>query len=122
MTQDRSINISGSGKFEGIASAGDHAKNVYTKKVDKSEDYLSDFNAIIEQLVQEFPNATSTQKQIVLQMKLQQKMQTDTTFRDRFVNAVKAGGTELIKVLTNNPFVSVSLETIKGWLEAEPQD
>jgi hypothetical protein len=122
MTQDRSINISGSGKFEGIASAGDHAKNVYTKKVDKPEDYLSDFNAIIEQLVQEFPNATSTQKQIVLQMKLQQKMQADTTFRDRFVNAVKAGGTELIKVLTNNPFVSVSLETIKGWLEAEPQD
>ncbi len=23
--------------------------------------------------------------------------------------------------LTNNPFVSIPIETIKGWLEAEPQ-
>ena len=121
MTQNRSINISGSGKLEGIASAGDNAKNVYTKEVDKSEDYLDDLQGIIEELVQDFPTANDTQKQIVLQMKLQQKMQTDPTFRDRFVNAVKAGGTELIKVLTNNPFVSVPLETIKGWLEAEAQ-
>jgi hypothetical protein len=35
-------------------------------------------------------------------------------------NAAKSGGVELIKVLTNNPFVSVPLETVKGWIEAEP--
>ncbi len=119
MTQDRSVKFSDSGKFEGILSTGDNAKNAFQKGSNTPEDYLNDFQKILEQLAQRYPDAPNSQKQIVLQMELQQKMKADPTFKERFVSAVKAGGIELIKVLTNNPFVSVPLETIKGWIEAE---
>jgi hypothetical protein len=62
----------------------------------------------------------TNQKQIVFQMELQQKVKNNPSLKDRFVSATKAGSVELVKVLTNNPFVSVPLETVKGWLEAEP--
>jgi hypothetical protein len=43
------------------------------------------------------------------------------SLKDRLLSAIKSGGIETVKVLTNNPFVSIPLETVKGWLEAEPQ-
>jgi hypothetical protein len=120
MTQDRSINISGSGRVEGIISTGDNARNTYNTGSGQ-EEYLPILKTIIDQLVLEYADASSMEKKIVLKMKLQSRMRTDPTFRDRFASAVKAGGAELIKVLTNNPFVSVPLEIVKGWLEADPQ-
>jgi hypothetical protein len=40
-------------------------------------------------------------------------MLVSRSFENRYI--------ETVKVLTNNPFVSIPLETVKGWLEAEPQ-
>ena len=51
-------------------------------------------------------------------MELQEIAAVDPSFIQRLRNALKAGGIELVKVLANNPFVSVSLETLKGWIES----
>jgi hypothetical protein len=50
-------------------------------------------------------------------MELQEVSATDPSFIQRLRNALRSGGFELVKVLTNNPFVSVSLETLRGWIE-----
>jgi len=83
-------------------------------------DAVSEIEELLNDLAQRYPpNASERQKQIVLQMELEQLAQNDPSLRDRFLAAAKAGSLELVKVLTNNPFVTVSLETAKGWFEAE---
>lgn len=119
MTQDRSINVSQGGKIEGVISIGDDAKIIQNNFANESADLSKEIMRILEELAQRYSTAGEFQKQTVLQMELQQKLKNDPTFRERFINAAKSGGVELIKVLTNNPFVSVPLETIKGWIEAE---
>ncbi|MCP2728549.1 hypothetical protein [Limnofasciculus baicalensis] len=119
MMQNRSINVSGQGKVEGVISTGDNAKiiqHIANEEADLSEEIMG----LLDELAKRYSAAAEFQKQTVLQMELQNKLKSDPTFRDRFINAAKSGGVELIKVLTNNPFVSVPLETVKGWIETEP--
>jgi hypothetical protein len=80
---------------------------------------ISEIEELFNTLAERYPNASEPQKQIVLQMELEQLAKNDPSLRDRFLGAAKAGSIELVKVLTNNPFVSVPLETAKGWFEAE---
>lgn len=117
MAQDRSVNVFG--KVEGVVSTGDRA-NIIQKSLENSRDVSDEFEELLELLATRYTNASEGQKQIVLQMELQQKLKNDPTFKERFISAAKSGGLELIKVVTNNPFVSVPLETVKGWIEAEP--
>jgi len=116
MTQDRSVNVFG--KVQGVISTGDRA-NINQNSLENPRDVSVEIEEILDQLASEYTNAPENQKQIVLQMKLQQKLKIDPTFKQRFINAAKSGGLELVKVVTNNPFVSVPLETVKGWIEAE---
>lgn len=114
---DRSINVPGT--LQGVASTGDNA-SISQRFLTDSANVVTEFQEIIERLSSRYSNASNFQKQTVLQMELQQKLVNDPTFRDRFIGALKAGGVELVKVITNNPFVSVPIETVKGWIEAEP--
>jgi hypothetical protein len=50
---------------------------------------------------------------------IKQEIQRNPTLKTRLVNALKTGGIEALKVIFNNPFVSIPVETIKGFLEAE---
>ena len=78
-----------------------------------------EIQALLTQLAQDYPNESPTEKQVIAKIKLHDKFKEDPTLKDRLLNAIKSGGIETIKVLTNNPFVSIPLETVKGWLEAE---
>ena len=64
-------------------------------------------------------DATENEKQTIVSMEISRKAKIDPTFLDRLLSAAKSGGIELVKVLTNNGFVSVSLETFRGWLEVK---
>ncbi|MBD2610180.1 hypothetical protein H6G94_02630 [Nostoc punctiforme FACHB-252] len=113
--QDRSINVGGS--FQGVANTGDNSliQNSSNRITDRDvAEILAD---MLKQLAQRYPNISEVQKQTVFKMELQQKLRESPTLKQRFLGAVKAGGFELAKVLTNNPFVSVPIETVKGWLE-----
>lgn len=115
MTQDRSVNVFG--KVKGVISTGDGA-SIIQGLSEKPRDISDEIEEILEQLAARYADAPENQKKIVLQMELQQKLKNDPAFKQRFIGAVKAGGLELVKVVTNNPFVSVPLETMKGWIEA----
>jgi len=78
-----------------------------------------EIQALLTQLAQDYPNESPNEKQVIAKIKLHDKFKEDPTLKDRLLNAIKSGGIETIKVLTNNPFVSIPLETVKGWLEAE---
>lgn len=80
-----------------------------------------EIQALLTQLAQDYPEGSLEEKQTVAKMELRRKIKEDPSLKDRLLNAIKSGGIETVKVLTNNSFVSIPLETIKGWLEAEPQ-
>ena len=80
-----------------------------------------EIQSLLTQLAQNYPDGSLEEKQTVAKMELKRKVKEDPTFKDRLLSAIKSGGIETVKVLTNNPFVSIPLETFKGWLEAEPQ-
>lgn len=80
-----------------------------------------EIQALLTQLAQDYPEGSLEERQTLAKMELKRKVKEDPTLKDRLLNAIKSGGIETVKVLTNNPFVSIPLETIKGWLEAEPQ-
>ena len=86
----------------------------------KIKDVAIELQDILENLYLRYSQASASalQKEIVLQMELQEIAAVDPSFIQRLRNALKAGGIELVKVLANNPFVSVSLETLKGWIES----
>ncbi len=116
VTQDRSVNVFG--KVKGVISTGDGA-SIIQGLSEEQRDISDEIEEVLEQLAVRYADAPENQKKMVLQMELQQKLKNDPTFKHRFIGAVKAGGLELVKVVTNNPFVSVPLETVKGWIEAE---
>ena len=118
MTQDRSVNIFG--KVQGVVNTGDRA-NIVQNSLGNPRDVSDEVEEILEQLAARYTHVSEIQKQVVLQIELQQKLRNDPTFKQRFISAAKSGGLELVKVVTNNPFVSVPLETMKGWIEAEPE-
>jgi hypothetical protein len=115
---NRSINVGGS--FQGVASTGDNSVIQNNWNYSEDEDVAEIMIEMLRQLAQRYPKASATQKQTVFQMELQQKIRENPTLKARFLNSAKAGGYELVKVLTNNPFVSVPIEMVRGWIEAEP--
>ena len=50
---------------------------------------------------------------------IQQEIKRNPTLKARLVNALKTGGIEALKAIFNNPLVSIPVETVKGFLEAE---
>jgi hypothetical protein len=116
--QDRAINVGGS--FQGVANTGDNSVIHNSSNRSLDQDIAEIFADMLKQLAKRYPNASEVQKQTVLQMELQEKVRENPNLKQRFLGAVKAGGFELTKVLTNSPFVSVPMETVKGWLEANP--
>ena len=115
MMRDSSVKVGGSVK--GVINTGD---NSFINNSQLKDEDLTDILAdILSQLAQRYPNASEIEKQTVFQMEFRQKIQGNPTLKQRFLTAIKAGGFELTKVITNNPFVSVPLETVKGWIEAK---
>lgn len=78
---------------------------------------LEEVQEIFRNLSQRYPNASYEKKQTVAELEFSQKATLDPTFKERILSAAKAGSFELVKVITNNPFVSIPLETLKGWFE-----
>ncbi|MEH2184246.1 hypothetical protein [Nostoc sp.] len=116
MIQDRSTQIFGN--FKGVLSTGDNSI-INQNKIINSNNLIDELQNILEDLATRYSVASFLERQAILKMEIRQKLKSNPTFRDRFINALKAGGVEMVKVFTNNPFVSVPLETVKGWIEAE---
>ncbi|MGH8001547.1 MAG: hypothetical protein ACREPR_19530 [Brasilonema sp.] len=64
---------------------------------------------LLKQLQQD--NPTATEEELVKQV-----IQNNPTLKTRLINALRQGGTEALKVFF--PFISIPLETIRGFLES----
>ena len=115
-----SVSQSFHGNVYGVAGnvAGNQIINVQQQSLTSA---AMEIQSLLTQLAQNYPDGSLEEKQTVAKMELKRKVKEDPTFKDRLLSAIKSGGIETVKVLTNNPFVSIPLETFKGWLEAEPQ-
>lgn len=92
---------------------------------DEIEDLLFDGKLLdlLAQLQRTNPTVTEAQKQAAIVKTVEQHIKQYPTLRDRLWNAFKSGGIEALKqaldAIYKNPFVSISVETVKGFLEAE---
>ncbi len=98
--------------FERI-EGGYHEHN-YTQKQDLAE-AAAEIQKLLDHLFQTYPH--STEATLVQAIKVEIK--NNPTLKVRLINALKSGGVETLKAIFNHPFVSVPVETIKGFLEAE---
>lgn len=74
---------------------------------------------LLDQLSQTYPPTTYAQKRAVVNQAIEQEIKHNPTFKARLRAALKAGGIEALKAIFNHPAVSIPIETIKGWIEAE---
>jgi uncharacterized protein YjbI with pentapeptide repeats len=80
---------------------------------------VAELQQLMSLLAQKHPATTEAERQAIVAQAIRQKSKSNPTFKERLLSAVKAGSIELVKVLTNNLFVSVSIETFRGWIECE---
>lgn len=77
----------------------------------------------IQQLLEQLSQASQADKEAAVVRKVEKQIQVNPTLKDRLKTALKNGGIEALKQVLdsiyNNPIISVSVETIKGFLEAE---
>lgn len=97
-------------------------KNVSEQKQSLAE-AAKEIQELLNQLNQNYPTTTEIQKQTAIIQTVQQQIKRNPTLRQRLWSAFKAGGIEALKqaldAIYENPLVSISVETIKGFLEAE---
>lgn len=100
--------------FERI-EGGYHEHN-YAQEQDLAE-AAAEIQKLLDQLAKTYPNSTEA----TLVQAIQVEIKRNPTLKARLINALKSGGVEALKAIFNHPFVSVPVETIKGFLEAEAE-
>ncbi|NEQ73417.1 MAG: pentapeptide repeat-containing protein [Okeania sp. SIO2C9] len=80
-------------------------------------DAAVEIQQLLQQLEQNYPNATEIEKQSALAVTLQQEIKQNPTLKARLINALKEGGIEALKVLFGP--IGIPIEMVKGWIEAE---
>ena len=80
-------------------------------------DAAAEIQQLLQQLEQNYPDATEIEKQSALAVNLQQEIKQNPTFKARLTNALKEGGIEALKVLFAP--IGIPIEMVKGWIEAE---
>jgi HEAT repeat protein len=83
----------------------------------------AEIQRLLEQLAQSNPMIVTEPDQKVALETLHQELKCNPTLKARLLNALKGGGTEALKIaletVFKNPLFAISVETIKGWIEAE---
>lgn len=78
---------------------------------------------MLEQLAKNNQTIVQSDDREVMVSAIHEEIKRNPTIKARLWSALKASGTEVLKVLLDtifkNPFVSISVETVKGFIEAE---
>ena len=71
----------------------------------------------IQPLLEHLAQNPITANEALAETAIQQQINNNPTFRQRLINAWKAGGLETLKAIFNHPTFSIPVETVKGFLE-----
>jgi hypothetical protein len=74
---------------------------------------------LLHDLAQRYPDATHVQRLSVTALEVQQKTKDDLRFKAKLIEAVQSSSLLIDQVLINNPFVSISFEMIREWLDID---
>jgi tetratricopeptide (TPR) repeat protein len=74
---------------------------------------------LLDQLAKTNPTSTEAEKKIFVSTAIN-SIKNQPTLKDRAWGALKAGSIEAVKAIANHPAVSIPVEVVKGWIEAEP--
>ena len=78
----------------------------------------AEIKQLLDQLATDYSDLDPDEKLTTAKIKLREATKADPTLKDRLLGAIESGGSEAIKtLLSNNPFVSIPLETLRGWLK-----
>jgi hypothetical protein len=76
-------------------------------------------STLLHDLAQRYPDATHAQRLSVTALEIQQKSKIDMRFRAKLIEAAQSSSLLIDQVLVDNPFVPVSFDTIREWLEID---
>ncbi|MEH2284454.1 MAG: hypothetical protein V7K90_24555 [Nostoc sp.] len=109
------------GGYAGRDYTGDVTHN-YSQEVNLAK-AAQEIQDLLAQLDRTYPTKTKEEKQTAIVERIQQQIKRNPTLKNRLWNALKAGSVEALKqaldAIYENPAVSISVEAIKGFLEAE---
>jgi hypothetical protein len=77
------------------------------------DEAAKEIQKLLKQLEQTNPTATVADQKAFLNAAI------PATSKQKFVNALQAGGKELLKELMDNMYVNVAIATIEGWQSAK---
>jgi len=106
----------------GVAGNVEGDQIVNAQKQNLAE-YAAEIQQLLEQLAKNNQTIIQSDNQAVVVSAIHEEIKRNPTIKARLWNALKAGGTEALKLaldaIFKNPAVSISVETIKGYIEAE---
>jgi HEAT repeat protein len=73
---------------------------------------------LLDQLAKTYPTNTETDKKNFV-VEVVNQIKQRPTLRDRTWSALKSGSIEAVKVIANHPTISIPVEIVRGWIEAE---
>jgi uncharacterized protein YjbI with pentapeptide repeats len=121
-----SFNLQGAQFAGGLVNAdtvnahqiGGNITNYSTEQKQNLAQAAAEIQQLLNQLSQTYPTATTSQKMSVV-AKAVDEIESNPTLKARVIGALKAGGTEALKELIDNPLINILLASIEGWQEAE---
>ncbi|ELS33782.1 MULTISPECIES: HEAT repeat domain-containing protein [Pseudanabaena] len=115
------INNNFSGANFGAANIANLGGTVNEQKIVQKTEVPKQNLAEATKEVQELLNqlAKTNPSEATIAETIHQEIKRNPTLKARLVNALKTGGIEALKAIFNNPLVSIPVETVKGFLEAE---
>lgn len=78
----------------------------------------AEIQQLLEQLSQTYPTSTSKEKTILVAEAVDQ-IEHNPTLKTKFINALKAGETEVFKGVIDHPVINILLASVEGWKEIE---
>jgi hypothetical protein len=79
---------------------------------------IAELKAEFKPFLEKLAESPITQNEAVATEAIKQEIKTTTTLKQRLLNALKVGSTEALKEIFNHPFVNISVETVKAFIEA----
>ncbi|MEH2032195.1 MAG: pentapeptide repeat-containing protein [Nostoc sp.] len=121
-----SFNLQGAQFAGGLVNAdtvnaqqiGGNITNYSTEQKQNLAQAAAEIQQLLNQLSQTNPTTTTSEKMSVV-AKAVDEIERNPTLKARVIGALKAGGTEALKELIDNPLINILLASIDGWQDAE---
>jgi len=117
MTGDRNINTSSGNYNERIQ--GDYVQgNQYAGQPQSLAEAAAEIQALLKQLEQTYPTATTSEKMVVAAQAIDQ-IESNPLLKQRVINAIKEGSLAAFEKAIDNPVGAFVVHAIEGWQEVK---